>query len=197
MMFVSYFRVDLYIDDKQLLISCSEFHVTIMIERIMLNARHALQQCSTSQGIIAGTHHFVDLWARDSLFATFGSDASSAKTTIGTFLKFQRNDGKTLYTNILYWRALGDLGEKLKQQVIGQKIRDTFWNGRYFSDWTDWKRQDYFASHPNMLAIVFGLTNTTETKKFSNLQNSTAGMGLPWKQTFQPIIPGAFRLLHT
>ena len=92
-----YVRVDLYTDDKQLLISCSEFHVTIMIESIMLNARQDLKQCITSQGIIAGTHHFVDLWARDSLFATFGSDALPAKTTIETFLRFQRDDGLIPY----------------------------------------------------------------------------------------------------
>ncbi|MBI5620036.1 hypothetical protein HY950_03685, partial [Candidatus Gottesmanbacteria bacterium] len=66
--------------------------------------------------------------------------------------------GKTLYTNILYWKATGD-------KSIKEKIVDTFWNGRYFSDWFDYKRQDYFASHPNMLAIVFGLATRQQAIK--------------------------------
>ncbi len=230
-------------------------------------AKHALMQCLTPDGIVAGTHHFVDLWARDSLFATFGSGASSAKTTIETFIKFQRNDGlipyrvmwskttlakyfgkptlldepvaqyrsrqsgglvldgglmtvitafeyvhrsgdirffqkhqaqleqvmhwyerrfgdgllsewfqcewadgvlkagQTLYTNVLYWKALGDIGDHTRQRFIGKLIRERLWNGKFFADWTDWKRQDYFASHPNMLAIIFGLANSAETEK--------------------------------
>lgn len=214
-------------------------------------AQNDLARCITSYGLSAGRHHFVDLWARDSLFATFGAtaigDYDTTKKTIETFLTYQRPDGlvpyrilraastigkylgrpryldrpaanfhshqsgglvpngglmtviavaeyvrrsgdrrffqthriqlvkavqwyesrfgddlisewflcewadavlkvgKTLYTNILYWGTLGDIGEKSKQRVIGQKIHDAFWNGRYFADWIDWKRQDYFA----------------------------------------------------
>jgi glycogen debranching enzyme len=60
-------------------------------------AKQNLLQCMTSHGIIAGTHHFVDLWARDSLFAAFGSDALSARATIEMFLRFQRKDGLIPY----------------------------------------------------------------------------------------------------
>lgn len=229
-------------------------------------AHYALRACVTNDGIVAGTHHFVDLWARDSLFATFGSDALSAKTTIETFLKFQREDGlipyrvmrsktsiakyfgkptllrrlmsnfrshqsgglvldgglmviiatseyvrqsrdfrffqtnriqleramhwyenrfgdhllsewfqcewadgvlkmgQTLYTNVLYWKALGDIGYHSRQRCIGDLIRKHFWNGTYFADWADYKRQDYFSSYANMLAIVFGLATKAESK---------------------------------
>ncbi len=206
-------------------------------------ARRALDQCVRREGIIAGNHHFVDLWARDSLFATFGADVQSAQRTIKTFLRYQRRDGlipyrifrrggmlvpnfrslqsgglvpdgglmtmiatgqlrdktflykhalqiqksigwyrrtyghgliaewfqcewadavlkvgKTLYTNVLYWTATRDVH-------IKQKINDTFWNSDYFADWADWKRQDFFASHPNMLAIVFDLATKDQSKK--------------------------------
>lgn len=208
--------------------------------RLILVKAHGIAQssiiaCTTNNGLIGGLHHFVDLWARDSLFASFGAPHSVAKRTIETFLKYQRRDGlipyrifrrrvllpnfrsvqsggvvpdgglmtivaaqrfgktyahklnrarewyrkkfgddlisewfqcewadavlkvgKTLYTNILYWKATGD-------EAIKNKIVDVFWNGRYFADWVDWRRRDYFASHPNMLAIVFGLTTREQS----------------------------------
>jgi glycogen debranching enzyme len=53
--------------------------------------------CKVEQGIVAGPHHFVDLWARDSFFATFGlygkKDFPVFRQTIDTFLRFQRSDG--------------------------------------------------------------------------------------------------------
>lgn len=57
----------------------------------------ALHACDTSIGFVAGTHHFVDLWARDSLFATFGADRKQSKKTIETFLQYQRADGLVPY----------------------------------------------------------------------------------------------------
>ncbi|HLD25117.1 MAG TPA: hypothetical protein VJB96_04345 [Patescibacteria group bacterium] len=197
-------------------------------------AKRALTACSTRDGFIAGTHHFVDLWARDSLFAAW---ATSDPVTVNTFFRFQRSDGaipyrifrrhghvwpnfhsvqsggfvpdgglmaviaatrfgkrfqhdidkaliyykhrfedqlisewfqcewadavlkvgKTLYTNVLYWKATGD-------STIKKKINETFWNGEFFADWVDYKRQDYFASHPNMLAIVWGLATQKQAE---------------------------------
>jgi glycogen debranching enzyme len=225
-------------------------------------ARSSLLSCNTQIGVCAGAHHFVDLWARDSLFATFGlfskNELREAKTTIETFLRYQRSDGLipyrilrskasfakyfgyptylsvpkpnfrsyqsggivpdgglmtiiaaaeymrrskdkqfitihktqllnslawytkqfgenlitewflcewadavlkagcTLYTNILYWKALGDMGMLTKQKMLGTEIQKQFWTGNYFADWIDWKRQDYLSSHGNLLAIVFG-----------------------------------------
>lgn len=247
-------------------------------------AQQALHSCTVPEGIIAGTHHFVDLWARDALFATFGANVSgqqeASAQTIETFLRFQRSDGlvpyrilrsptswnkyrgrptyfaaprpnyrshqsgglvpdggllaviaareygqqtgdKTrlgawyeqlsramawytkrgegtlvgewvqcewadsilkaghvLYTNVLYWKALGDMAwisgetnnrnEKKKfllmQARIGEAINKTFWNGTYFADWVDWRRQDYFSSLSNMLAVVFGLADAEQSR---------------------------------
>lgn len=237
-----------------------------------------LTACESTEGIIAGQHHFVDLWARDSLFASFGASANVAKKTIETFLTYQREDGlipylilrsrhnigkyfgkhtyfntpvpqfrshltfgtvpdggilaiiavrkyiestgdisflkknykillkaflwyekkfgdglikewfscewadallksgKTLYTNVLYFKAAKDLAwlasvVKIPKDVsqyakiavrIGEQIHQQFWTGSYFADWKDWKRQDYFATHPNMLAIIFGLATKKE-----------------------------------
>ncbi len=190
-------------------------------------AKRDLAACVTADGIVAGRHHFVDLWARDSLFASLGAPPKVAKRTVETFFRFQRPDGavpyrifrrfgtlvpnfhsiqsggfvpdgglmvllharnknaenfyrkkykgclisewfqcewadgvyksgKTLWTNVLYWKATGS-------DSIKKKIRDTFWNGKYFSDWADYKRHDYFASHPNMLAVIFGLASDAES----------------------------------
>lgn len=245
-------------------------------------ARAALEACVTESGFAAGMHHFVDLWARDSLFATFGANTSGliadSKKTIQTFLSSQRHDGlipylilrsrhtigkyfhshsyykkpvphfrshmsfgtvpdgglmtviaaasymdasgdraflqqsykklhdalswyshrfkdglirewyqcewadallksgNTLYTNVLYFRALRDMARiarKLKKtgdaqqferhaEGIRRQIHGVLWNGEYFADWKDWKRQDYFATHPNMLAVIFGLATKSQ-----------------------------------
>lgn len=247
-------------------------------------ATTALKVCATPLGFTAGRHHFVDLWARDSLFASLGANSSGqyllAKKTIESFLTYQRSDGlipyriqrsptslakyrgrpsyfsvpranfrsrqsggivpdggvmaviaaaayqqshydasalagwypklvaamdwydgrfqgalvrewflcewtdavlkagKVLYTNVLYWKALGDMAQlatkarhassatlfRARQTRIGELLQQTFWNGAFFSDWVDWKRQDYFATFPNMLAIIFGLANRRQSE---------------------------------
>lgn len=256
-----------------------------------------LKACTSAYGFIAGSHHFVDLWARDSLFATFGANIVGlhdvSKRTIETFLTHQRADGlipylimrshhnvgkyfgnhryyetpkphfrshqsfgtvpdgglmtiiaarnyaegydnraflekhyiklhtsmewyrnkfgdrlisewflcewadavlkcgKTLYTNVLYYKAAGDLSwiaERLnkradaeryakRQLLISEHIRSTFWNGSYFADWVDWKRQDYLASHANMLAIIFGLATPKEARSIIDAAKSRSWDG--------------------
>lgn len=206
------------------------------MRRSLQIAKRELSQCLVPEGILGGNHSFLDMWARDSLFATFGASSRVAKKTIETFLKFQKKDGqipyrifrwrrltpnfrsvqsggfvpdgglmavivarkfvktykeqiqkilnfykrkysdglisewfqcewadavlkigKTLYTNVLYWKATED-------KKIKKKINETFWNGEFFADWVDWKRHDYFASHSNMLAIIFGLATDTQAR---------------------------------
>ncbi len=243
----------------------------------------SLQSCYSDYGILAGAHHFTDLWARDSLFAVFGAldigDTETAKTTIDMFLRHEDHEGRVpylisrsplsigkylhgkashyihpkpnfrshlsggfvpdgglmtiiaaaqyyvkthdtmylkdrykqlmrimkwyitnfddecisewfacewadatlkigivLYTNILYWKALKDMSllaaslhqisDSKRYCCRSARIREiiyrSFWNGKYFIDWIDYKKQDYFASHPNMLAVHFGLVNRNE-----------------------------------
>lgn len=221
-----------------------------IIDKAKQIATDALRACRTGVGFTAGAHHFVDLWARDSLFATFGANLADSKKTLDTFFQYQRPDGlipyrillspttigkyfgkpryfrtpkpdfrshqsgglvldgglmtviaarrfgstyekqihhvllwykkgfgdgllrewflcewadavmkigKTLYTNVLYWKATED-------KNIAKKVHESFWNGTYFADWVDYKRQDYFAAHPNMLAIIFGLATRSQAK---------------------------------
>jgi glycogen debranching enzyme len=255
-------------------------------------ALDTLVACATPDGLIAGTHHFVDLWARDSLFASLGANVCGMTTvsrrTIETFLRFQRADGfipylvmrsyhtvgkyfsrhtfrkepvghfrshlsyglvpdgglmtviasrhyaettgdtqflrkyidslsmtmnwyvkqyqdglirewflcewadavmkrgSTLYTNVLYWKALADLSWITKnlgrsddarywrdrQDKIGRTMNRLLWNGDYFADWKSVFRHDYFASHGNMLAVVFGLA--TEEQAASILSYARA-----------------------
>ncbi|MCL4199926.1 hypothetical protein KJZ67_01115 [Patescibacteria group bacterium] len=245
-------------------------------------ARRSLSACVTNIGLTAGSHHFVDLWARDSLFAGFGANnvglSKVSKKTIETFLRYQREDGlipflirrskltigkyfgrheyyktprqqfrssqsggivpdgglmtiiaartyieatrdvsffrknresllrainwyqqkfgdslirewfqcewadavlktgSTLYTNVLYWKALGDVAWMLRkivehqdarefirrQEMVGQEIRAQLWSGIYFADWKNVWRHDYFAAHANMLAIIFGFASPAE-----------------------------------
>jgi len=283
-------------------------------------AHTALKACFTREGIIAGTHHFVDLWARDSLFATFGANVigheNVSKKTIQTFLSYQRSDGlipylilrskhtigkyfhrpryflkpvpvfrshmsfgivpdgglmtiiamrsyvehtkdrsflkrhymslvraffwyehrfgkglvrewfqcewadallksgNTLYTNVLYFKAASDmswmaayLGKQMDanryaifSKHIQKLINDTLWTGSFYADWKDWKRQDYFATHPNMLAIIFGLTTKKQAASILSKAKKDAWNGWTlvnstpeypfWRVTFLHILIG-------
>lgn len=262
-----------------------------------------LLACNTPIGLTAGAHHFVDLWARDSLFATFGlsdkKDFPVMKKTIETFLAYQREDGlipyrvrrsavsigkyfgqpsvlqtpqadfrsyqsgglvpdgglmtviaaaayvrksgdrkfrlaydgrihrvlkwygdhyndglitewfqcewadgvlksgNTLYTNILYWKALGDMKLFGRQKHIGDLIRKAFWNGNFFADWVDWKRQDYFAAHPNMLAIIFGLATHEESADILNFAKEHCWNGWALEENYPAYPWWRIPLLHT
>lgn len=85
--------------------------------------------------------------------------------------------GNLLYSNIIYWYMYDrlakwtqsfdiNLSAKLKTKTgsIAGSIRKTLWNGNYFADWCDYKRQDYFYPFGNCLAIVWGLTTKTESE---------------------------------
>lgn len=260
-------------------------------------AGRSLRSCMVDIGIAAGAHHFVDLWARDSLFASLGANVSGSsamsKKTIETFLRFQRADGlvpylilrskhglgkyfgrhtyykipvahfrshmsfgvvpdgglmtiiaarayaekvkdvrflkrqyaklvralswyeirfnsglitewfqcewadallksgNTLYTNVLYFRAASDLSWIAKRlgkscdavrfatrvNAIKKMLNEQLWNGTFFADWKDWKRQDYFATFPNMLAIIFGLTTKEQAESILVIAKARAWNG--------------------
>jgi len=86
--------------------------------------------------------------------------------------------GRVLYTNILYWRALGDSAKMATlskniadahifssmQETIAAIIQKNFWTGTYFADWVDRTRHNYFAVFPNMLAIVFGFASNEQAE---------------------------------
>jgi hypothetical protein len=87
--------------------------------------------------------------------------------------------GKTLYTNVLYAASLSDMatlahmigdtkrrdGYRQKARHIKELLQKEFWNGSFFADWVDWHRQDYFATHANMLAIIFGISEKHQSQK--------------------------------
>jgi len=80
--------------------------------------------------------------------------------------------GRVLYTNVLYARALFDQSFLTKEvsllhhaDLIREKINQTFWNGAFFSDWHDYKRQDYFATHANLLAVILDIADQQQAEK--------------------------------
>ena len=77
--------------------------------------------------------------------------------------------GNLLYSNIIYWYMydrLSTINSKYKNKAdfIAQALRTQLWNGQYFADWHDYKRQDYFYPFGNCLAIAWGLTTNHESK---------------------------------
>jgi len=84
--------------------------------------------------------------------------------------------GNLLYSNLIYWKMYQELSSfvkeidtkwskqlAIKQQQLSAALHSRLWNGNYFSDWFDYKRQDYFYPFGNCLAIVWGLTSQKET----------------------------------
>lgn len=85
--------------------------------------------------------------------------------------------GNLLYSNIIYWYMYDRLANwtiesnpvlshkySLKANLIAHALRTRLWNGEYFADWHDYKRQDYFYPFGNCLAIIWGLTTPQETE---------------------------------
>jgi glycogen debranching enzyme len=244
-------------------------------------ATRELRACYTSEGIIAGTHHFTDYWARDGFFAALGSlsigDQDIVEKMIAIFYRHQRKDGlipyrimrgpvtlakykgmpsfypiprptyrlrgianevldgttltilftaelglkgwprakkyiskiksalvylkfrerdgllcdgvmaewndtalkwgNLLYSNVLYWRMYDSLADWVKEfdpawykelndkkNKIVQTLRRKLWTGKYFADWFDYKRHDYFYPFGNCLAVAWGLTTQKGSK---------------------------------
>ncbi len=83
-----------------------------------------------------------------------------------------KKKGKVLYSNVLHWHAVNsfsricgylgytDLSHSFEEisSAIKSQIHTYFWNGRYFIDWINTHRHDYFSTDGNLLAILFGLT---------------------------------------
>jgi len=89
--------------------------------------------------------------------------------------------GNLLYSNIIYWYALERLSEwtktfdlnfstKLttKKNLVALSLRKKLWNGKFFADWYDNKRQDFLYPFGNCMAIVWGFTSPSETESILN-----------------------------
>ena len=67
------------------------------ISRAYKIAVRCLRKNYSKRGILAGTNHFDDLWARDALFASLGAlelgDFEVVKKVLLNLLKYQRADG--------------------------------------------------------------------------------------------------------
>ena len=85
--------------------------------------------------------------------------------------------GNLLYSNIIYWYVYDRLATwtedfdptwskslKEKYSLLSHNLRERLWNGKYFADWHDYKRQDYLYPFGNCLAIAWGLTTNKETE---------------------------------
>ncbi|MBU0758653.1 MAG: hypothetical protein KKF44_11395 [Nanoarchaeota archaeon] len=68
------------------------------IEKAYSIAKKALRSNYKEHGIFAGTHHFDDYWARDSLYASWGAlelgDHDIVKKNLELFMGFQKKDGQ-------------------------------------------------------------------------------------------------------
>ncbi len=85
--------------------------------------------------------------------------------------------GNLLYSNILYWYMFDRLSVwtknvdsgwskelSVKRDAVATSLRKNLWNGKYFADWNDYKKQNYFYPFGNCLAISWGLATKDETE---------------------------------
>ena len=88
----------------------------------------SLKQCYDTKGIVAGRTHYNSIWARDALYACWGSliinDVSIVKSTIKTFLKHTRADGLVPIrygaSNVAQWLELIKIKPRKKIAVYNQ-----------------------------------------------------------------------------
>ncbi len=69
-------------------------------QKALAISKDVLKQSASEDGLIAGSHHFKDIWARDSFFASLGSTIyypGFTKQTLKTFLSFQKSTGELPY----------------------------------------------------------------------------------------------------
>lgn len=109
--------------------------------------------------------------------------------------------GNLLYSNIIYWYMYDRLANwakdidpifsaslATKTFQIAASIRSRLWNGKYFADWHDHNRQDYFYPFGNCLAISWGFTTESESRSIlkecqgirSNFSLETNTPKYPW-----------------
>jgi glycogen debranching enzyme len=75
--------------------------------------------------------------------------------------------GNLLYSNVIYWYMYDRLANWIKTidpafsstlaskaTQIATSLRSRLWNGEYFADWHDYRRQDYIYPFGNSLAIA-------------------------------------------
>lgn len=74
-----------------------------------------------------------------------------------------KKKGNLLYSNVLYWNMYRELGDIHKQNIIAKKLRERLWSGKYYADWDDGEKHNYFYSFGNLLAVAWGLTNKDES----------------------------------
>ncbi len=93
-----------------------------------------------------------------------------------------KKNGHVLYTNILHCKAVQAFSEicdflganqKKKHYVeqaakIKHRINTVFWNGRYYSDWVNHQRRDYFSTDGNLLAILFDIASLGQAARIQH-----------------------------
>jgi hypothetical protein len=84
--------------------------------------------------------------------------------------------GNLLYSNIIYWNMFRELGMVDIQNEVAKNLRERLWTGKYFADWRDNRRQDYFYAFGNLLAVAWGLTSAKESNSIMK-ESLTAKIG--------------------
>ncbi|MDP2973772.1 MAG: amylo-alpha-1,6-glucosidase [Candidatus Diapherotrites archaeon] len=95
-----------------------------------------------------------------------------------TVLRF----GNVLYTNCCYFKAIEEfsqLCDLLDKNLLAaqykklaaktkEKINGMFWYGNYYLDWIYIRKQDFFASDGNLLAIEWGIADKEQSQMILN-----------------------------
>ncbi len=95
--------------------------------------------------------------------ANAGEDGLLIEKSYSGWMDSVKKSGATLYSNLLFWKALKDMAAITGVRKYGQRavavrksMMDVLWNGEFLDDWVDGKKHNFFAIGEHALACLWG-----------------------------------------
>ncbi len=145
-----------------------------MIEKAYAIAKNNLRSCYSKDGILAGSHHFDDYWARDGFFAGLGAlylkDFDIVKKNLKLFIKYQNKQGQIPLRIGDYFIALKLFGIRPVQ-----KMRARYTEDKFFHTSTD--------QNSLFVILFYNYLKTTKDKEFLKKYFPNLKKAMQWNLT--------------
>tara|TARA_Y100000310_G_C20702301_1_gene831019 strand:- start:2330 stop:3421 length:1092 start_codon:yes stop_codon:yes gene_type:complete len=104
------------------------------------------------------------------------------ETFFGSWRETVLKNGKVLYSNCLYYKALEDFASicgaldkhelesqfRRRASAVKERMNNLFWQGNYYYDWIGTVKHDSFATDGNVLAVLFGIADNLQSQMIEN-----------------------------
>lgn len=143
----------------------------------VITCRHYLKKSKKKDFL---EEYFESIQKAISWLEAFEKDSLLVEGKLANWMDSILKSGAVLYTNVLYFEGLKSFSEIChmadkknlsrlyaeKADALKKRINEKFWNGDYYSDWIKGKkRYDFFSTDGNVLAMLFGISDDTQSKK--------------------------------